>query len=214
MPEFLIRASSVGRIMTDPKTKAEGALSKGAKTCVRELVAQHLWGVDFEVSSKYLTKGIEVESDSISLLNRVRGLSLVKNAERRTDRHLTGECDLFDAERKRGHDIKSSWSLQTFPLLPADGEDKDYEWQARAYMALWDADEWEINYCLVDTPEHLIAYEQPWLHLVSHIPEHHRVTTILYERDLAKEHAMFERIAAAKLYYAEVVEQFQEAHKP
>lgn len=210
----LIRCSSLGRIMTEPKTKAEGILSVGARTYIRELAQQEIFGIDFTFSSKETEKGIEVEEQSIALLNRVRGLSLVKNTERRSNGLLSGECDLFDAERKRGHDIKSSWSAKTFPGWVKDCEDKIYEYQMRGYMMLWDADEWQVDYCLVDTPERLIGYEDMTMHLVGHIPEHLRVTSWVITRDAAKEALIREKVEAAQDYYAQVVREFDETHKP
>lgn len=214
MREILFRCSGIGKLMTEPKTKAEGPLSAGAKTYIRELAQQEIFGVEFEFSSKETQKGIEVEDQSIALLNRVRGLSLQKNTERKTNGLITGECDLYDAARKRGHDLKSSWSAKTFPGWTKDCEDKLYEWQMRGYMWLWDADEWEVNYALVDTPDRLIGYEPLQLHVVSHIPEHLRLTTWLIERDFAKERAIAEKVKAAREYYAEVIEEFDHIHQP
>ncbi len=212
MPDLLFRCSSIGKLMTEPKTLKEGPLSVGAKTHVRELAAQAIFGVDFEVSGKAMEKGIQCEPDSIALLNSVRGLSLVKNTERRNDGFLSGECDLFHAPRRRGHDLKTSWSIQTFPIALADCEDKLYDWQMRGYMRLWDADEWEVNYCLVNTPEKLIGYEPLSLHLVDHIPAHHRVTTWRITRDKTKEDAMAEKVRAARDYYAQVIAEFDRSH--
>ena len=209
----LFRCSAVGKLMTEPKLKSE-VLSVGAKTHIRELAAQAILGVDFEVTSKEMEKGIRCEPDSIALLNRVRGLSLVKNIDRRTDEFLTGECDLFDAPRRRGHDLKTSWSAKTFPIHLTDCEDKCYEWQMRGYMRLWDADEWQVDYCLVTTPDDLIGYEPQTMHFVDHIPAHHRVTSWVIQRDMAKEAAMVEKIKAARLYYAEVVAHFDSTHLP
>lgn len=214
MREYLFRPSSVGKLMTEPKSKAEGPLSVGAKTYIRELAAQEIFGVDFIVTSKPMEKGINCEQDSIDLLNQVRGLSLVKNTERRRDEFLTGECDLFDAPRKRGHDLKTSWSLATFPIAEKDCEDKLYEWQMRAYMRLWDADEWEVNYAMVDTPEDLMRYEPMQLHIVSHFPPEHRLTTWLIKRDMEKEQAMVKKIKAAREYMAEVLREFDRTHRP
>jgi hypothetical protein len=159
-----------------------------------------------------MEKGILVEPASIALLNSVRCLSLEKNTERIAKDGLTGECDLFDAPRRRGHDLKSSWSLRTFPICVADCEDRGYEWQARGYMALWDADEWEVNYAMVDTPEHLVGYEPMPLHVVGHIPEHMRLTTWTIRRDTTKEAAIFERIKHAREHYAEVIAEFDRSH--
>ena len=210
--EILFRCSSIGKLMTEPKSKTE-TLSVGAKIYIRELVAQEIFGVDFEVSSRPMQKGIVCEPDSIALLNRVRGLSLVKNEDRRRDDYIMGECDLYDAARKRGHDVKTAWSFATFPIALADCEDKLYEWQMRGYMRLWGADEWEVNYCLVSTPEDLIGYEPASMHFVDHVPEHHRVTTLVVRRDADKEAAMVEKVKAARLYWREVVEEFDRTHK-
>ena len=206
------RCSSIGKLMTEPRSKSEGVLSVGAKTYIRELAAQEIFGVDFEVSSKYIEKGIEAEGDSIDLLNSVRGLSLTKNTERRDNEFITGECDLFDDDAKRGHDIKTSWSIATFPIIVADCEDKLYEWQMRGYMALWDADEWEVNYCLVDTPDRLIGFEPMQLHVVSHLPEWMRVTTWTVKRDLEKEAAIYEKVKAANEYLKLVISEFDQTH--
>ena len=206
------RCSSLGKLMTEPRSKSEGVLSVGAKTYIRELAAQEIFGVEFEISSKAIEKGIEVEGDSIDLLNSVRGLSLFKNTERKSNYFITGECDLFDSEAKRGHDIKSSWSIATFPITVADCEDRLYEWQMRGYMALWNADEWEVNYCLVDTPDRLIGFEPMPLHVVSHLPEWMRVTTWTVKRDLEKEAAIYEKVKAANEYLNSVINEFDQTH--
>ncbi len=212
MRDLLFRCSSIGKLMTEPKTKAEGPLSVGAKTHIRNLVSQDIFGVDFEVTSKEMEKGTLCEPEAIALLNRVRGLSLSKNTERRTNEWITGECDLFDASARRGHDLKCSWSVATFPIATVDCEDKLYEWQMRGYMWLWDADEWEVNYALLSTPEHLIRFEPASMHFVEHIPEHMRLTTWSVKRDPAKEAAMVDKIKAARGYYAEVIAEFARLH--
>ena len=214
MKNVLFRASAVGKLMTAPKTKAEGPLSVGAKTHIRSLASQEIFGIDFEFTSKETEKGIRMESDAIGLLNRVRGLSLSKNTERRSDDFFTGECDLFDASNLRGHDLKCSWSASTFPLLSSDCEDKIYEWQARVYMRLWKAKEWSIDYALLSTPEDLCKWEPQTMHFVDHIPEHMRLTSWIVKHCPEKEAAMIEKIDAAREYYAQVIADFQEQHQP
>ncbi|PVY56768.1 MULTISPECIES: hypothetical protein [unclassified Simplicispira] len=213
MREILIRCSSLGKIMTEPKTKAEGELSVGAKTYIRELAQQEIFGIDFEFSSKETEKGIEVEGEAIALLNRVRGLSLSKNAERKSDGFITGECDLFDQSVRKGYDLKASWSAKTFPGWVKDCEDKLYEWQCRGYIKLWCADEWEVAYALVDTPERLIGYEPLQMHIVSHIPEHMRLTGWVIRRDVEKEALIERKVKAAQAYFQEVIAEFDQIHK-
>lgn len=213
MREYLFRPSSIGRLMTEPRTQKEGPLSVGAKTYIRELAAQEIFGVQFEVSSKQMEKGIQCEQDSIDLLNYVRGLNLTKNTERRTDDFMTGECDLFDVDNRRGHDLKTSWSLATFPISEEGCIDKLYEWQMRAYMRLWDADEWEVNYAMVNTPEDLMRYEPLTLHIVDHIPPEHRITTWLIKRDMEKEAAMIEKIKHARVFFLQTIAEFDKTHE-
>ncbi len=215
MNQLIIRCSSLGKLMTSPTAaaiKAGEVLSAGAKTYVRRLAAESIYGVEFEVSSAQMEKGIFCEQDSIGLMNRVRGLSLVKNTERKSNGFITGECDLFDAKNRAGYDIKTSWSIATFPITEVECVDSDYEWQARGYMALWDAGKWSVAYALISTPEHLIRYEPASMHFVDHIPEHMRLTTWTVTRCPVKEAAMVEKIKAAREYYAEVVAEFTASH--
>lgn len=210
MREFVIRCSSLGKIMTEPKSKSDGPLSVGAKTHIRELARSAIFGVERQLNSRVIEKGIRCEQDSIDLYNSVFFKSLTKNTERRTADDLTGECDLLDADE--GVDIKTSWSIDTFPLLVVDCVDPIYEWQARGYMRLFDRPRWRIAYCLVDTPEDLIGFEAEESHIVGHIAEELRVTTWVIERDLEKEADMLDRIKHARSYYTEVIAEFDRTH--
>lgn len=211
MREFMIRCSSLGKIMTEPKTKSE-VLSVGAKTHVRELARSAIFGISKNVSSKQMEKGIRCEGSAIELYNSVFFKSHSKNTERRTLGDLTGECDIV-VPGVIGKDIKCSWSVDTFPIALVDCEDSLYEWQMRGYMKLWDVPRWEVAYCLVDTPEDLIGYEDPEAHKVGHLPEHLRVTTWVIDRDPEKETKIAEKITAARLYYAEVIAEFDRTHR-
>lgn len=211
---LLIRCSSLGKIMTDPRSKSE-ILSETAKTHIRELAAQDILGIEFEIDSKELEKGRACEPEAIALFNRVRGLSLTKNTERRDDGFITGECDLFYAAARAGFDLKCAWSAATFPIIADDiggSQRKLYEWQCRGYIKLWDAEEWSVAYALVNTPEELIRFEPQTLHFFDHIPEHLRLTTWTIKRDRALEAAMVERIEHARRYYADVIAEFHRTH--
>lgn len=212
MREVRFRCSSLGKLMTEPKTLKEGPLSVGAKTYIRTLVAQEIFGVDFEIGGRPIQKGLVCEPEAIDMLNSVRGLSLTKNTERRTAHGLTGECDLFDPVTREGRDLKCAWSASTFPILPVDCKDRLYEWQMRGYMLLWDSPRWHVDYCLLDTPDDLIGYEPMQMHMVGHIPEHHRLTTWTVERDAAEEAAILAKLPHARAYYAQVIEEFDATH--
>lgn len=214
-PELLIRCSSLGKIMTEPTAaaaKAGEVLSVGAKTHIRSIAAQLIFGVEFEVSSKQMEKGIRLEDEAIALVGRVRGLDLSKNKERRSNGYLTGEADVFHQPTLAGRDTKVPWSVATFPITALDAEDKDYLWQMRGYMMLWDAERWHVDYVLLDTPEDLIGYEPQSMHFVSHIPEHLRVTTWTVERDRSLEPVITERVRAAREYLRQVIAEFDRTH--
>lgn len=213
---LLIRCSSIGHLMTEPKLKSE-VLSVGAKTHIREIAAQDIFGVEFEISDKKIEKGKRVEHEVIALLNRVRGLQLVKNTERRDNGWITGECDLFDNVAGEGYDAKAAWSVATFPLCLDDiaaSQRTLYEWQFRGYMWLWNAERWHGAYGLVDTPDELCRWEPPLLHKVSHIEEHLRLTTWPVQRDRALEARMIEKVKYARAYYADVIAEFDRTHRP
>jgi hypothetical protein len=205
-----IRASALGELMTDAKEKGE-ALSKGAKTALEKMAKEYVYGFNEVVTGKYMDKGLIVENQSIELYNSVHFTDYKKNTERRTNDWITGECDIY-VPGKKIIDIKSSWSLATFPATAAAGMDKGYEWQGRAYMMLWDVDQFEIAYCMVSTPDELIKFEQEELHYVDHIDEALRVTVVPYERDKALEDKIKFKVEAARAYLLETVERIREQH--
>lgn len=204
------RASSLADIMTDPKSKDE-VLSVGAKSAIIKLAKEFVYGYDERISNKYMEKGILMEDKSIELLNSVLFTDFKKNTERKTNDWITGECDISAPDRI--HDIKTSWSLATFPVLSFMGEDKTYEWQGRAYMMLWDVDQFEIDYCLVSTPEHLIGYESETLHKVDHINPELRVTRVQYNRDKSLEDKIKIKVEAARKFYEQIINQIADEHE-
>jgi hypothetical protein len=204
-----IRASSLADIMTDPKGKDE-TLSVGAKTAITKQAKEFVYGYDEKFSSKYTEKGLLCEDRSIDLLNSVLFTEYKKNTERKTNDWLTGEADLVTPNQII--DIKTSWSLSTFPCLASEGENKTYEWQLRAYMMLWGLDHAYIAYCLVSTPDHLIGYEDKALHQVDHIAPELRVTLVSYQRDQSLEDKIKFKVDEARKYYDKIVKQISDEH--
>lgn len=210
MKRFLFRASGLAKIMTEPKSKLE-TLSAGAKTEIQTMAKEFVYGYTRQFSNKYTEKGIQVEQNSINLYNSVHFTDYVKNTERKSNEWITGECDIFTGSKII--DVKSSWSIDTFPAFSEEGEDKTYEWQARAYMMLWGVKEAEIAYCLVDTPDELIGYDPIEYHYVSHIAEELRVTKVRYLWDEESENKIKTKVDAANLYLNELVQRIAQEHK-
>jgi hypothetical protein len=189
-------------------------LSAGAKTFVEGLAKQFIYRYEPNISSKATDKGNIVEGQSIELYNSCFFTSHKKNAERRTIGHMTGEPDIVDRFGRKIIDIKSPWSLDTFPAIRSSGECPLYEWQGRAYMMLWpdEVDSFELAYCMVSTPEELIGHEDESLHIVDRIDPMLRVTRLTFERDATKEALINTKLKEAARYFELVIEQITEEH--
>lgn len=201
-----IRCSSLPKIMTNPRVKSE-ALSETAKSEMIKIAKEDFYGYSSQMTNKYIEKGIEVEDKSIELLSLVKFGQYTKNKVRLHNDFLTGECDINDEKNDEIIDIKSSWSLETFPALPSDINIKDYEMQLRGYMMLYNRSKASVCYCMVSTPEGLTMYENKLLHEVDHIDPFARVTMLTIERDLEIEKQIEERCKLAIDFYYDYIRQ-------
>jgi hypothetical protein len=197
------RPSQLGKLMTNSRSKSE-MLSETAKSEIRKIAKQDFYGYNLEIKTKPMIKGTEWEHEGINLLNNVRFTNYTKNELRVTNDYMSGCCDIITDDLII--DIKSSWSLDTFPATPSEGESSDYEWQGRAYMWLYDRPAFELVYTMYTTPDELLTeWDNLSIHRVDHIPMHHRVTVLSYERDTAIEEQIKERLIACSEYYAQYV---------
>lgn len=207
------------------KRDAPPELSKTAKTFVRQLWLWREKGIRYEITSKYLEKGLWAEHQSITLLQAVLGRNLTRNTVRMENGVFTGLADIIEFDRREGHDTKSSWNAETFMNSVATN---DNEWQARVYMELYDLDIFNVQYCLVDIPPHLYDDELfKWKrrhNIIDHdLPEHkeklqlfqrgliysenphfsleERVKTFTFRRDDEKIEFMYDQVKLAVEYY-------------
>lgn len=221
-----IRCSQLSKIMALPRAiKDRGDLSQGAKTYIQQLAKESFFDYVPIISSKYIDKGNECENDSIALLNELmveRGefIEYSKNAVRYKNEYLTGEPDIISMFEKMVRDTKTSWNLDSFPAsiesAIAQSNASDYEWQGRGYMMLLNEHGIEVNkhsvdYCLVDTPLHLISPFDLSLHEFD-FPVKARVTSVVYERCLEKEEFIRERCRLAQAYYIKAINQIYADH--
>ena len=198
------RPSQLGKLMTNSRSKSE-LLSETAKSEIRKIAKQDFFGYELNIKTKPMIKGTDWEHEGIKLLNDVRFTNkYVKNNLRVENDYMSGCCDIITDDLII--DIKSSWSLDTFPATPSEGENSDYEWQGRAYMWLYDRPSFELVYTMYTTPDDLLTeWDNLSIHRVNHIPMHHRVTVLSYERDTAIEEQIKERLIACSEYYAQYV---------
>lgn len=177
----------------------KASLPVGAITELDKLISQKLinWQDDFDFFT--LEKGRQCENDSIELYNEIHDTFYVKNTERVTQGLLTGECDLLDSKESLVIDIKTAYSKKTYPLFMKLSS--LYEWQLRAYMHLYDVNQAELAYCLVNTPTELINRRDPehW-HNVDDVPLKLRVSTLRIKRSEEKEHQLLNRLELCNKY--------------
>lgn len=139
--DLLFRCHSVGEIMG-----VKGLGVTGEKRAIQTYLEQFT-DRQKEIKSKYLEKGILNESGAIELVNELFATNYEKNEIRLSNDYLTGECDVIGSDCIA--DIKCSWDIFTF--FEAKTKDvKDYEWQLRGYMELYDKPRAELYYCLTD----------------------------------------------------------------
>lgn len=202
---MIFRSSQVGNLVGAGRSKKE-VLSETAKSYIEKLVKEHVFNYYEQINTKPIVKGRQVEPYSIDLYNDVFFTNFTKNTERRENEFITGEPDLIGDDIII--DIKSSWSLATFPITYKTAYNPIYEWQLRCYMALWEKPKARLAYCMVDTPMDLISYEQAEIHEVEHIDPIKRIYTIDFERDLELESQMYEKLKHAQDYFNEILNEF------
>lgn len=130
-------------------------LPDGAKTYCREWLLDLMYGgsgLD-KVTTKYMSKGNEVEDSGILLLSEHWGAEMSKNEYSFENEWLKGTPDVLLDDRVI--DIKSSWSYTTFPIWDDGIKNKDYYMQLQAYMWLTGRPSATLAYVLLDTPEEL-----------------------------------------------------------
>jgi hypothetical protein len=190
----------------------EMSLSSGAKSALMNIAKEFVFGYHKTVETKFMDKGLLLEQAAIEFLNRRRFKSYVKNTERRESQFLTGECDIY-VQGEKTIDTKVSWSLDTFPALSEFAHDPMYMWQGISYMKLWpDVKEHEVVFIMLDTPPDMIKWEQPELHMVSHIDPALRSTSITYQRDAALEAKLDAKCAVAHDYLMNLVARIRVEH--
>lgn len=151
-----IRCSALGKIMTNSRRKGE--LSKTAQSYVIKCLKEEQYGKRILFSSKQTVKGNIMEEQAIKLLSATYDLPFIeKNEQRFENGYITGTPDIITPTAIR--DVKCSWSLDTFPIYESELPNSDYYWQMQGYMWLTDRPVAMVDYCLMDTPTHLLESE-------------------------------------------------------
>ena len=219
-----VRSSSIGKIMTNSRSKSE-VLSKTCKSYLQELAIEEMYGIKKEFSSRYTDKGIEVERNSIDLVQEVCDFGFMyKNEEHFENDYITGTPDVNTDNCLL--DVKSSYDASTFPWFAEEIPNKDYFYQLQGYMALTGKRKSILAYCLVNTPYQIVEDEirrEHWKHHLidesdelradveakhnfDHIPPQKRIRIfeVRYDKDVVK--AIYERVEQCREYYQTLIQ--------
>jgi hypothetical protein len=135
-------------------------LSEGVKTHLVDIFVSAKYNRFSEISAKQLDKGNDTEEDSITIVSCITGKLFKKNEECLENDFIKGTPDLFTgkniAEAETIRDTKSSWDAYTFFRAKNKPLNSLYYWQGTGYMALTKAKRCSIDYCLNNTPYHIL----------------------------------------------------------
>ena len=119
------------------KRDAPITLGEGARTLIEESIDEMIYDYKVSFSTREMTKGTDVEDESIEIYNRIFFTDYRKMDE--DDDHFSlkflfasGHPDIVDCERRKVIDIKSSWSKKTFPKRAP--KNPAYDWQVKMYL--------------------------------------------------------------------------------
>jgi hypothetical protein len=154
--QFKARCSSLGKIFTNPRSKAE-SISETTKTYLEEWMVEQKFGIRKDIASRYLEKGLQMEDTAIQEYANLFKVDAVKNDEWFENDYITGTPDIILDNKIV--DIKCSFSAFTFPMFDTELKNKAYEYQLQGYMYLTGKTEAEIAYFLLNSPESVILGE-------------------------------------------------------
>lgn len=159
----LIHCSSLSKITTEPRSKADkdaGNLSETAKTHLIEVYAEKMYGFRRDNSNKYTNKGNVCEPKAISELSKFTGLRMEKNEGTVSNDWFIGTPDVRIDSLRIIFDTKCCYDWITLLENLPDGPDDENIHQIEGYL---DCLEWDKGYVakiLLDHPEEDIDRER------------------------------------------------------
>ncbi len=206
----LFRCSSLHKLIGDGRSKA-AVISDTAKSAIRDIVKEDLYGFRSFTGNQYTAKGNLLEDLAIEMSGKMRLRNYQKHVGRVENELITGECDVLDLKNKLIIDTKCTWDIGTHPFFADEAMEKvkkaGYDVQMQAYMWLYDCDVANIDFWLFPCPPELL---NGWddidqlVHLVEKIDIRERKTTVVIERDEAIIQKIKDKVPHCQEYYAKL----------
>ena len=206
----LFRCSSLHKLIGDGRSKA-AVISDTAKSAIRDIVKEDLYGFRSFTGNQYTAKGNLLEDLAIEMSGKMRLRNYQKHVGRVQNELITGECDVLDLKNKLIIDTKCTWDIGTHPFFADEAMEKvkkaGYDVQMQAYMWLYGCDVANIDFWLFPCPPELL---NGWddidqlVHLVEKIDIRDRKTTVTIERDEAVIQKIKDKVPHCQEYYAKL----------
>ena len=206
----LFRCSSLHKLIGDGRSKA-AVISDTAKSAIRDIVKEDLYGFRSFTGNQYTQKGNLLEDLAIEMSGKMRFRNYQKHVGCMENELITGECDVLDLERKLIIDTKVTWDIGTHPFFQDEAMEKvkkaGYDVQMQAYMWLYDCEVAHVDFWLFPCPPELL---KDWddidqlVHLVEAIDIRERKTTVIIERDESVIQKIKDKIPHCQNYYEQL----------
>lgn len=206
----LFRCSSLHKLIGDGRSKA-AVISDTAKSAIRDIVKEDLYGFRSFTGNQYAAKGNLLEDMAIEMSGKMRFKQYQKHSGRVSNDLITGECDVLDLGKKLIIDTKCTWDIGSHPFFEDEALEKvkkaGYDVQMQAYMWLYECEVAEIDFWLFPCPAELL---KDWddieqlVHMVEAIDIRERLTTVTIQRDEAVIEKIKEKVPHCQDYYAKL----------
>ena len=207
----LFRCSSLHKLIGDGRSKA-AVISDTAKSAIRDIVKEDLYGFRSFTGNQYTQKGNLLEDLAIEMSGKMRFHNYQKHVGRVENELITGECDVLDLERKLIIDTKCAWDIGTHPFFADEAMEKvkkaGYDIQMQAYMWLYDCEVANIDFWLFPCPVELTKdwdEREQLIDMVEAIDIRERITTVTIERDESIIQKIKDKIPHCQEYYAKLM---------
>ncbi len=133
-------------------------------TTISALIRQYGWKVyNKKVAQKgdalsFLKKGTDMEGEAVELLSSIDKQSYKLEIDKVENEYLVGRCDIICPEKVI--DTKISWNVNAFLKARTTPISKKYWYQMQGYMELYNVNDAEVVFLLLNTPPELIEREK------------------------------------------------------
>lgn len=205
----LFRCSSLHKLIGDARGSA--VISETAKSEIRSIAKQDLFGFRSFTGNQYTAKGNMLEDMAINKSGAIRYRQYQKHIGRKRNEFVTGECDIYDPKNSLIIDTKCTWDIGTHPFFQDEAQEKvkkaGYDIQMQAYMWLYDCEQADIDFWLFPCPVELTKHwddRGQLIDLVEMIDLRQRITTVTIHRDEAIIEKIKQKIPHCQEYYAQI----------